>query len=127
MALKLVLTVPDLQAARMLTAAGVPQIALSATNPYFVEIKSWLEGTQVGASISEADQSIPPADFLVVPIEFYENYSFVEKKIYWVTSEGQITDKHGNIELLPYAHENENFPSWLDFKKHEEIIAGLFD
>ncbi len=127
MALSLVLSVPDLQAARILAAAGVPQIALSATHPYFVEIKSWLEGTEVGASISDADQRIPPADFLVVPIEFYENYSFVDKKIYWVTSDGQLTDRFGNLELLPYAHENENFPSWLDFKNHEELIAGLFE
>lgn len=126
MPLSLVVSVPDLQSARMLAAAGVPKISLLADNPHFNEIKSWLAGIQVGASISYAEQTIPPADFLIIPIELIDQYSFVDKKIYWV-KDGQLSDVHGNIELLPYAHENENFPSWLDYEKHQELISDLFD
>jgi hypothetical protein len=126
MSLSLILSVPDLQAARILAAAGIPQIALLQTNNHISEIRSWLEGTQVGVQINDPDASIPQADFLVIPIRYFDQLSFVNQKIYWQGEYDEITNKDGQLIFLPYAIENEVVASFLDWERHADKIEELF-
>lgn len=126
MSLSLVLSVPDLQAARILAAAGIPQIALLQTNPNFAEIRSWLEGVSVGSQITDPNSSLPVADFFIIPFAFYDQFSFMDARIYWLRDQGEITDRHGNLIFLPYAIENEVVASWLDWERNYDKIEELF-
>jgi hypothetical protein len=126
MSLSLVLSVPDLQAARILAAAGVPQIALLQSNPHFAEIKSWLEGVSVGAQITDPNVSLPQADFFIIPFIFFDQFSFMNTRMYWLGDQGEITDKQGNLIFLPFAVENEVVSSWLDWEQNYEKVEELF-
>lgn len=126
MSLSLVLSVPDLHSARILAAAGVPQIALLQSNPNFVEIKSWLQGVAVGAQITDPNASIPQADFLVIPKKYFDQFSFMDGRVYWLGDQGEIIDKLDNLIFLPFAIENEIVSSWLDWTLHFEKIEEMF-
>ena len=61
--LELVTSVPDLQSARMLAAANIPLICLSPEVNNAAEIKSWIEGSQIGIELKDAESIIQPVDF----------------------------------------------------------------
>lgn len=125
MPLSLILSVPDLQSARILAAAGVPQISLLQSNEHVSEIKSWLEGTKVGVQIKDIGKTFPQADFYIISEE-YQSFGFIDTLTYWQGKDGELNDQNGNLLFLPYAIENEILASWLDWEIHYDVIEELF-
>ncbi len=134
MNLELVTSVPDLHTARILAAAGVPNIALSQDHPHFADIRSWLEGTKVGAMISEPESIIPQADFLVIPMAYFDQLSFLDHVKYWIKENKSIVldpggfnkDELNAFPSTPYFNKQDNGQKvWFDFEKNPELLESF--
>lgn len=136
----LVTSVPDLHIARICAAAGVPMISIDQTHPNLFEIRDWLEGTEVFVQITDPELPLPLTDHLIIPFKWHDAFSFIDKKVLWITDDQTIYRPDGMIytglyqdpspaskdfKLFPY-HEGSLFASWLDYQSDYPIFEKLF-
>jgi len=141
----LITSVPDLQTARILAAAGVDYIAFHQNIENLEEIKPWLEGPQIGVEITDPDLSLPNADFLIMPLQWYDLFSFSNRPILWKTdgdtgqtSENllfvkgsimEVSEPMGGIRFYHYSDFTDSevtTKSWLDYKDDLVLFEKLF-
>lgn len=142
----LITSVPDLQTARILAAAGVEYIAFHQNIENLEDIKTWLEGPQIGVEIIDPDLSLPNADFLIMPIQWYDLFSFSNRPILWKTEgdtvhtsenllfvKGSIMEESeptGGIRFYHYSDytdsESVTAKSWLDYQDDLSLFEELF-
>lgn len=140
----LIMSVSDLQTARILAAAGVSYISFHQYIENLDEIKPWLEGPLIGVQIADPDQSLPTADFLIMPEEWYDLFSFSGRKIFWKGNSGLMSQEPEVITILNKAIENpvsdtgnffhytrtlgikENILTWIDFEEDQALFEKLF-
>ncbi len=142
----LITSVPDLQTARILAAAGVDYIAFHQNIENLEEIKPWLEGPQIGVEITDPELSLPNADFLIMPLQWYDLFSFSNRPILWKTdgdtektSENLLIAKGGTMEEteltigIRFYHYSDytgseavTAKSWLDYKDDLSLFEELF-
>jgi hypothetical protein len=142
----LITSVPDLQTARILAAAGVDYIAFHQNIENLEEIKPWLEGPQIGVEITDPDLSLPNADFLIMPLQWYDLFSFSNRPILWKTEENTVQTSE-NLLFVKGSRMEESEPtagirfyhysdytdseaitakSWLDYKDDLVLFEKLF-
>ncbi|MBK8282304.1 MAG: hypothetical protein IPK94_19755 [Saprospiraceae bacterium] len=136
----LVTSVPDLHTARICAAAGVPMISLVQTHPNLIEIRDWLEGTEVFVQITDPDLPLPLVDHLIIPFEWYDAFSFIDKKVFWITADQMISRPDGmiytslyqnppptgqDLKLFPY-YEGSLCAVWLDYQSDYKSFERLF-
>lgn len=142
----LITSVPDLQTARILAAAGVDYIAFHQNIENLEDIKPWLEGPQIGVEITDPDLSLPNADFLIMPLQWYELFSFSNRPILWKTDEdtgltsdnllvtkGGITNETEPAAGIRFYHYSDytgaevvTAKAWLDYKEDLSLFEELF-
>jgi|GEM_PF-1246669 len=106
----LITSVPDLQTARILAAAGVDYIAFHQNIENLEEIKPWLQGPQIGVEITNPDLSLPGADFLIMPLEWFDQFSFSGRPILW-KAEGDTVQTSENLLFTRGSIMNETEPT----------------
>jgi len=142
----LVTSVPDLHTARILAAAGVGYIAFKQQIQTLSEIRPWLEGPEIGIEIVDMDTPIILADFLILPMEWYELYSFSDKRIFWKTDDPGKDEPDGMIYLkgiiksvieakqgTPFLHykdlysqKDQPVKTWIDYEADLLLFESLF-
>lgn len=144
----LITSVPDLHTARILAAAGVDYIAFHQNIENLEEIRPWLEGPQIGVEITDPDLSLPNADFLIMPVEWYDLFSFSARPILWKVGVQLLPNRpRGNIifardnpmnetemdEGIHFYHhsdftgsESVTAKAWLDYKEDLVLFEKLF-
>ncbi|MDZ4707661.1 MAG: hypothetical protein SH818_04595 [Saprospiraceae bacterium] len=142
----LITSVPDLQTARILAAAGVDYIAFHQNIENLEEIKPWLQGPQIGVEITNPDLSLPGVDFLIMPLEWFDQFSFSGRPILW-KAEGDTVQTSENLLFTRGSIMNETEPTtgmqfyhyadyissksvtakaWLDYKEDLSLFEELF-
>lgn len=140
----LVTSVPDLQIARILAAAGAQYIAFDQSMDQLSEISQWLEGPQTGVEIDDPNHPVPQVDFLIVPIILFEQFAFFEKKIFWKSKLTDIDEPAGMIFIREAGYsgpengtgacfyhysdrpDNRNKLTWIDYKKDQLLFEKIF-
>ena len=142
----LVTSVPDLHTARILASAGVSYISFAQTITNLNEIVAWIEGPEVFVQMTDPDLPIPQVNGLIIPEIWYDQFSFMNKKIFWMTDRIDIhipldaiyTDRH----MIPFP-KHEFFKtfyhytilhnpdasgnlSWIDFDEDLNLFERLF-
>jgi hypothetical protein len=103
----LLISVPDLQAARIAAAAGIAYICLDQKNPHLLEIKSWLEGVKTGVFVEDPDLPIPMVDFILIPEDSLPTYQWLEKEILILDAVGNLA-RQADQQILRY----DTYPEW---------------
>ena len=142
----LVTSVPDLHTARILASAGIPFISFKQNVSNLSEIISWIEGPEVFVQIIDPDLPIPQIGGLIIAYDWYEQYSFINKKILWLSYRSDVSIADGmiyadsiihvktidpnHVQFYHYSfsnHEN-NHPTkyWLDYERDQALFDQLF-
>lgn len=138
----LVTSVPDLHTARILAASGVPYLVFSLDTENLADLIQWLEGPRIGVEIADPEAIVPRADFLLIPLEFYDRFAFVEKPVFWKTEDtgaafpdGMVYTRYdvgsardGVMCFYPYADMpiGNDLHTWLDCREDKALLEALF-
>lgn len=138
----LVTSVPDLHIARILAAAGVPYLVFRQDTENLADLIQWLEGPRIGVEIADPEETVPQADFLLIPLEFYDRFAFVEKPVFWKTGDttaafpdGMLYTRYdvhsardGMMCFYPYAGmaTGNDLPTWLNCREDKALLEALF-
>lgn len=138
----LVTSVPDLHTARILAAAGVPYLVFRQDTENLADLIQWLEGPRIGVEIADPETIVPRVDFLLIPLEFYDRFAFVEKPIFWKTGntgavfpDGMVYTRHdvhsardGVMCFYPYTGmpTGNDLPTWLNCREDKAMLEALF-
>lgn len=141
----LVTSVPNLHIARILAAAGVPYISFLQNTPNLTEIIAWIEGPEIFVQLIDTDLPIPPVDNLIIPYSWFDQFSFVDKRTWWMTDDASVDIPDGMIYTtidLSYANESKTnlclYPChhaiarqnkrkiWIDYEKDADIFEVTF-
>jgi hypothetical protein len=145
-AVDLVTSVPDLHTARILASAGIPYISFKQNISNLNEIISWIEGPEVFIQIIDHDLPIPQVDGLIIDHAWYEQYSFMDKKILWLTQRGDLSIADGMIYMPGVIQVNTIAPQypqffhasisqmkhiqstmyWLDYEQDQALFDQIF-
>lgn len=141
----LVTSVPDLHTARILAAAGVPYISFLQTTPNLSEIFSWIEGPEIAVQVTDVNLPLPMVNKLIIPYAWYDQFSFMEKSIWWLTDGPSVYKPDGmiytHVDILAYNEsasqlcfypyrnaidDNDNMKTWLDYTNDADLFETLF-
>lgn len=142
----LVTSVPDLHTARILASAGVSYISFLQSNSQLNEIIPWIEGPEIFVQLTDHDLPVPRIHGLIIPYTWYDQYSFMDKKIFWITdrAEQDISSDiiYTNRNITPFPKDefyksfyhytiineqdiNDNL-CWIDFEDDLSLFERLF-
>jgi hypothetical protein len=142
----LVTSVPDLHTARILASGGVSYISFLQTNPNLNEIIPWIEGPEIFVQLINPDWPVPPVQGLIIPYEWYDQFSFMNKKIFWSTDHAELPESAGIIyndrEITPIPknpnaktfyhysikikYNPQDIYTWIDFDQDLTLFENLF-
>ncbi len=142
----LVTSVPDLHTARILASAGVSYISFLQTNAQLNEIIPWIEGPEIFVQLTDQDLPVPRVRGLIIPYTWYNLYSFMDKKVFWITDQveqnisSDMIYTNRNVSPFPEHEFYKSFYhytiineqniignlSWIDFEDDLSLFERLF-